>query len=92
MEIGRYVGMVDSASGGTMTRTYDGSLSSLRGASMSIDVHTGTINILAKNNINIKSGSSVYIAANDTIDIVGNKAVNIGGARINLATLDSIGV
>jgi len=35
------------------------------------------------------SGNSIYIAAHDNVDIIGNKAVNIGGTRINLATLSN---
>ena len=86
-EIGRYVGMMNSASGGTMTRTYDGTLAAITGSSLSVDAESGEINILAQNTINIKSGNSIYVAANDNVDIIGNKAVNIGGARINIAAL-----
>ena len=84
--IGRYVataGSDDSADG--FTRTFDGSLASIKGASLNVDAVAGTINIEAENRIDMKSGGNLYIAANEKIDMVGNKAVNIGGGTINIA-------
>lgn len=84
--IGRYVataGSDDSADG--FTRTFDGSLASIKGASLNVDAVAGTINIEAENRIDMKSGGNIYIAANEKIDMVGNKAVNIGGGTINIA-------
>ena len=86
-EVGRYVGMMNSDICGSMTRTYDGNLTTITGASLSVNADTGDISILAQNKIDIKSGNSIYIAANENVDIIGNKAVNIGGSRINIAAL-----
>ena len=85
--IGRYVATSsaqDSASG--FTRTYDGSLASIKGAALEVDTVAGTVNILASNRIDMKSGGDIYIAANENVDIVGNKSVNIGGTTINIGS------
>ena len=85
--IGRYVATSsaqDSANG--FTRTYDGSLASIKGAALEVDTVAGTVNILASNRIDMKSGGDIYIAANENVDIVGNKSVNIGGTTINIGS------
>ena len=85
--IGRYVATSsaqDSANG--FTRTYDGSLASIKGAALEVDTVAGTVNILASNRIDMKSGGDIYIAANENVDIVGNKNVNIGGTTINIGS------
>lgn len=71
---------------GGFTRTHDGQLAAITGASLDIDAEAGSINILAETEINLMSGQNIYIAAGDTVDIVGNKAVNIGGTTINMAS------
>ena len=81
-EIGRYVATSDalhSIDGYGFTRTYDGTLAAIEGASLNIDAVAGTLEILAHNRIDMKSGGDIYIAANEKVDIVGNKSVNIGG-------------
>lgn len=88
--IGYYVATADytnSSPGSGFTRTYDGTLASIKGASLNIDTVEGKVEILAQNTINMKSGGNIYIAANENVEIVGNKAVNIGGTQINLCSL-----
>ena len=81
--IGRYIATSGSEDGDGFTRTYDGTLAAIRGASLNIDTVAGTIELLAQNQIDIKSGGYLYLAG-ENVNIVGNKAVNIGGATINL--------
>ena len=88
-ELARYVATSNnrnSANDGGFTRTYDGTLAAIEGASMNIDTVAGKIELLAQNEINIKSGGYLYLAG-ENVDIVGNKTVNIGGATINIASL-----
>ena len=88
-EVGRYVATSDalhSVDGYGFTRTYDGTLAAIEGASLNIDAVAGTLEILAHNRIDMKSGGDIYIAANEKVDIVGNKSVNIGGTQINLGS------
>ena len=88
-EVGRYVATSDStgeSSFNGFTRTYDGTLAAITGASLDIDAINGEVSILAHNRINMKSGGDIYIAANENVDIVGNKAVNIGGTQINIGS------
>ena len=92
-EVGRYVATSDStgeSSFNGFTRTYDGTLAAITGASLDVDAVEGIVNILAHNEINIKSGGDIDIFAKDNVNIVGNQAVNIGGTTINIgsATLD----
>ena len=77
----------DSAQG--YTKTFDGTLSSIKGANMEYDAVEGTVDIYGEHNIQLRSGQHVYIGAGDSVDIVGNRAVNIGGATINIAAGDS---
>ena len=65
---------------------YDGTVSSIKGASFELDAEHGTINLLSENELNIKSGSKLYIAAGAEVDIVGNQSVNIGGTTINICS------
>ena len=65
---------------------YDGTVSSIKGASFELDAEHGTINLLSENELNIKSGSKLYIAAGGEVDIVGNQSVNIGGTTINICS------
>lgn len=81
--IGRYIATSGSEDGDGFTRTYDGTLAAIRGASLNIDTVAGTIELLAQNQIDIKSGGYLYLAG-ENVNIVGNKQVNIGGATINL--------
>lgn len=88
-EVGRYVATSDSLhsmNGYGFTRTYDGTLAAIQGASLNIDAVSGQLEILAENRIDMKSGGNIYIAANEKVDIVGNKAVNIGGTTINIGS------
>lgn len=90
--IGRYIATSnseDTASG--YTRTFDGSLAAIKGASLNVDAVAGTVEILAENRIDMKSGGNIYIAANENVDIVGNKAVNIGGTQINIGSATANG-
>ena len=90
--IGRYVATSSSEdSSNGFTRTYDGTLAAIRGASLDVDAVAGTISLEAENRIDIKSGSDLYIAANNKVDIVGNKEVNIGGTTINIAAATTEG-
>lgn len=71
---------------GGFTRTRDGKLSEISGASLNINAETGNVDIIAETQINLMSGKDVYIAAGDTVNIVGNREVNIGGTTINMAS------
>ena len=82
--IGRYIATSGSEDGGDcFTRTFDGTLAAIKGASLNVDTVAGTIELLAQNKIDIKSGGYLYLAG-ENVDIVGNKQVNIGGATINI--------
>ena len=89
--IGKYVATASSTDHvNGYTRTFDGSLASIVGASLTVDAVAGTVSILAQNSLEMKSGGNLYIAANENVEIVGNKSVNIGGTRINLASCGAI--
>ena len=88
-EVGRYVATSDalhSVAPYGFTRTYDGSLAQITGASLDINSETGDINILAENEIFMGSGGNIKIHADELVEIVGNKSVNIGGTQINLGS------
>lgn len=90
--IGSYVATTSSQDSiGGFTRTYDGTLAAIHGASLNIDAATGTMELLAENKLDIKSGGNLYIAADDRVDIVGNREVNIGGTTINIAASSDSG-
>lgn len=87
-EVGRYVATSDStgeSSFNGFTRTYDGTLAAITGASLDIDAINGEVHILAHNQIDIKGGN-IDIAADKNVNIVGNQAVNIGGTQVNIGS------
>lgn len=89
--IGRYVATSNSeGAAGGYTRTFDGSLASITGASLNVDAVAGTIELLAQNRIDMKSGGNIYIAANENIDMVGNNQVNIGGGEVNICAMHTV--
>ena len=68
------------------SKTYDGKLAAITGASLDIDADAGIVDIKAQNQINIQSGHNVDIAANANVNITGNQSVNIGGTSVNIGS------